>query len=198
MRNPKNILERNPVVFTAQWAVSLMKNKLIASLALLVQGILFIVSPSANMRSTVQIGAAIIILACAANILLHLLASKKSWIDYILVVLNGMVIIAAILCFANPQWIEPYVRMAAGIVMVLSNAVNLIETLKTDKKKDWKFAVGLIVSIVMMGLGVATVIASAAKVELMQQSIGIFLILNALTNLWYIFRLRQVSRSQSK
>lgn len=198
MRNPKNVLERNPVVFTAQWAVSLMKNKLIASLALLVQGILFIVSPSANMRSTVQIGAAIIILACAANILLHLLASKKSWIDYILVVLNGMVIIAAILCFANPQWIEPYVRMAAGIVMVLSNAVNLIETLKTDKKKDWKFAVGLIVSIVMMGLGVATVIASAAKVELMQQSIGIFLILNALTNLWYIFRLRQVSRSQSK
>lgn len=103
MRNPKNVLERNPVVFTAQWAVSLMKNKLIASLALLVQGILFIVSPSANMRSTVQIGAAIIILACAANILLHLLASKKSWIDCILAVLNGMVIIAAILCFANPQ-----------------------------------------------------------------------------------------------
>ena len=194
MRNPKNVLERNPVVFTAQWAVSLMKNKLIASLALLVQGILFIVSPSANMRSTVQIGAAIIILACVANILLHLLASKKSWIDYILVVLNGMVIIAAILCFANPQWIEPYVRMAAGIVMVLSNAVNLIETLKTDKKKDWKFAVGLIVSIVMMGLGVATAAASAAKVEIMQQSIGIFLILNALTNLWYIFRLRQTGK----
>ena len=103
MRNPKNVLEKNPVVFTAQWAVSLMKNKLIASLALLVQGILFIVSPSANMRSTVQIGAAIIILACVANILLHLLASKKSWIDCILAVLNGMVIIAAILCFANPQ-----------------------------------------------------------------------------------------------
>lgn len=194
MRNPKNILERNPVVFTAQWAVSLMKNKLIASLALLVQGVLFIVSPSANMRSTVQIGAAIIILACVANILLHLLASKKSWIDCILAVLNGMVIIAAILCFANPQWIEPYVRMAAGIIMVLSNAVNLIESLKVEKKKDWKFAVGLIVSIVMMGLGVATAAASAAKVEIMQQSIGIFLILNALTNLWYIFRLRQTGK----
>ena len=194
MRNPKNILERNPVVFTAQWAVSLMKNKLIASLALLVQGILFIVSPSANMRSTVQIGAAIIILACVANILLHLLASKKSWIDCILAVLNGMVIIAAILCFANPQWIEPYVRMAAGIIMVLSNAVNLIESLKVEKKKDWKFAVGLIVSIVMMGLGVATAAASAAQVEIMQQSIGIFLILNALTNLWYIFRLRQTGK----
>ena len=194
MRNPKNVLERNPVVFTAQWAVSLMKNKLIASLALLVQGILFIVSPSANMRSTVQIGAAIIILACAANILLHLLASKKSWIDCILAVLNGMVIIAAILCFANPQWIEPYVRMAAGIIMVLSNAVNLIESLKVEKKKDWKFAVGLIVSIVMMGLGVATAAASAAKVEIMQQRIGIFLILNALTNLWYIFRLRQTGK----
>ena len=194
MRNPKNILERNPVVFTAQWAVSLMKNKLIASLALLVQGILFIVSPSANMRSTVQIGAAIIILACVANILLHLLASKKSWIDCILAVLNGMVIIAAILCFANPQWIEPYVRMAAGIIMVLSNAVNLIESLKVEKKKDWKFAVGLIVSIVMMGLGVATAAASAAQVEIMQQSIGIFLILNALTNLWYILRLRQTGK----
>ena len=78
--------------------------------------------------------------------------------------------------------------------MILTNAVNLIETLKVEKKKDWKFAVGVIASIVMMGLGVAMTFADELKIAFMQQSIGVFLILNALTNIWYIFRLRQTGK----
>lgn len=73
MKKGSSVMEKNPVVRTAKWAVSLMKNKLIASLVLLIQGILFIVSPAGNMISTVQIGAVVVIMACVANILLHLL-----------------------------------------------------------------------------------------------------------------------------
>ncbi len=43
----------------------------------------------------------------------------------------------------------------------------------------------------MMGLGVAMTFASELKIAFMQQSIGVFLILNALINIWYIIRLRQ-------
>ena len=63
-----------------------------------------------------------------------------------------------------------------------------------EKKKDWKFAVGVIASIVMMGLGVAMTFADELRIAFMQQSIGVFLILNALTNIWYIFRLRQTGK----
>ena len=72
MKRESSTLEKNPVVRTAKWAVSMMKNKLIASLILLIQGILFIVSPAGNMQGMVQIGAAVVILACVINILLHL------------------------------------------------------------------------------------------------------------------------------
>ena len=72
MKNKTSIAQKNPVVRTAKWAVSLMKNKLIASLLLLIQGIVFIASPAGNMQSIVQVGAVVAILACAVNILLHL------------------------------------------------------------------------------------------------------------------------------
>ena len=41
------------------------------------------------------------------------------------------------------------------------------------------------------GLGITIMITSAAKVERIQQSGGIFLILRALINIWYIIRLKQ-------
>ena len=41
------------------------------------------------------------------------------------------------------------------------------------------------------GLGITIMITSAAKVERIQQSGGIFLILSALINIWYIIRLKQ-------
>ena len=52
----------------------------------------------------------------------------------------------------------------------------------------------MIAAIVITGLGIAMMITSAAKVELIQQSGGIFLILSALLNIWYIIRLKQTSR----
>ncbi len=52
----------------------------------------------------------------------------------------------------------------------------------------------MIAAIVMTGLGVTMMIASAAKVELVQQSAGIFLILSALLNIWYMIRLKQASK----
>jgi uncharacterized membrane protein HdeD (DUF308 family) len=185
------VLDKNPVVRTAKWVISLIKNKLIASLILLVQGIPFIVCPVGNSTGTVQIGAVIVILACAVNIALHLLHKDKTKLDYGLSFLNALVIATAVFCLADPAAVEPYVRAVAGIVLFLTNAVNLVETLKLEKKRTWMFIVSLIVSIVMMGLGTAMVFAGELKIAFMQQSIGIFLILNALMNIWYLFRLRQ-------
>ncbi len=188
------VLDKNPVIRTAKWVISLIKNKLIASLILLVQGILFIASPTGNSKGTVQIGAVIVILACTVNIALHLLHRERTKLDYALSALNALVIAAAVFCLANPLAVEPYVRTVAGIVLFLTNGVNLVETLKLEKKGTWMFFVSLIVSIVMMGLGIAMVFANELKIALMQQSIGVFLILNALLNIWYLFRLRQAKK----
>ena len=84
-------------------------------------------------------------------------------------------------------------RIVCGVITLISGLINLIETLKIEKKKNWLFAVGLIAAIVTMALGTTMIFASVAKIEMMQQSIGVFLILNALINIWYILRLKKVS-----
>ena len=194
MKERQIVMQKNPVVRTGKWAVNLTKNKLIASLMLLVQGILFIAAPQGNMSGTVQIAAGVVIAACAVNILLHLMQKNKGFINYLLTVINALFIAAAVFCLVSPQTIEPYVRVIVGAITALTGLINLVETLKIEKRKTWQKAIGVIAAIVMIGLGVTMVIASAAEVELVQQSTGGFLILSALLNIWYAIRLKHASK----
>lgn len=194
MKERQIVMQKNPVVRTGKWAVNLTKNKLIASLMLLVQGILFIAAPQGNMSGTVQIAAGVVIAACAVNILLHLMQKNKGFMNYLLTVINALFIAAAVFCLVSPQTIEPYVRMIVGAITALTGLINLVETLKIEKRKTWQKAIGVIAAIVMIGLGVTMMIASAAEVELLQQSTGGFLILSALLNIWYAIRLKHASK----
>ena len=194
MKERQIVMRKNPVVRTGKWAVSLTKNKLIASLMLLVQGILFIAAPQGNMSGTVQIAAGVVIAASAVNILLHLIQKNKGFINYLLTVINALFIAAAVFCLVSPQTIEPYVRVIVGAITALTGLINLVETLKIEKRKTWQKAIGVIAAIVMLGLGVTMMIASAAEVELVQQSTGGFLILSALLNIWYAIRLKHASK----
>ena len=194
MKERQIVMQKNPVVRTGKWAVNLTKNKLIASLMLLVQGILFIAAPQGNMSGTVQIAAGVVIAACAVNILLHLVQKNKGFINYLLTVINALFIAAAVFCLVSPQTIEPYVRVIVGAITALTGLINLVETLKIEKRKTWQKAIGVIAAIVMIGLGVTMMIANAAEVELVQQSTGGFLILSALLNIWYAIRLKHASK----
>lgn len=194
MKENQTVIQRNPVVRTGKWAVSLMRNKLVASLMMLVQGILFIAAPQGNVQGTVQIAAVVVIAACAVNIVLHLTQKDKGFVHYALAAVNALFAAAAVFCLVNPQTVEPYVRVIIGIITVLTGAVNLAETLRIENRKSWQFAAGIIVAIVMLGLGVTMIAAGTDKVELMQQSGGIFLILSALLNTWYILRLRHAEK----
>lgn len=198
MKVTTSTMDKNPVVRTAQWIMSLMKNKLIASLLLLIQGILFLAAPTGDMQSTVVIAAVIIILACGVNIGLHLFQKKRTALDYALAIANAAAIIGAVFCLINPTAVEPYVRILAGVFMILVNAVNLIETIRLEEKKDWKYVVGIFVSVFLMGLGVMMVFADELRIAIMQRGIGAFLVLNAVLNIWYLFRLNNYMRKSGR
>ena len=51
-----------------------------------------------------------------------------------------------------------------------------------------RFWLGLFVAVIMMGLGVAMLIASEEKITAMQQGIGGFMIINALLNIVYMIQ----------
>ena len=95
----------------------------------------------------------------------------------------------------SPQTVEPYVKTVVGYVTVATGLVNLVQTLKIEKKKDWKFVVSILGAAAITALGIVIIIAEESDVAAMQQSIGAILMLNALANIWYIIQLRQQSHS---
>lgn len=182
-------MEKNPVVKTAKWAMSLMKNKIIISLLMLVSGITFLVAPSGNMNGTVIIIAIIVIAFALINIGIHLIPKERTKMDIFLSVINVLLIAFSVFCLISPSTVEPIVRYVFAVLTIITNFVNLIEVLRFENKKSWRFVVGLIVAVIMIGLGIAMIIAGETVIAPMQQGIGVFLIINALINIWYIISL---------
>ena len=176
-RKPKET-KKNPVFRTAKSILKLLQNKVIASLMLLGQGVLFLASPSGDMKPTIRISAGLIILVALIMLFLHLRhPQKRNVLDIVIAVFNGLLIPAAIYCLISPETIEPFVRFAVGIVTIVTGLLNLIETLK---------------------IGVVMTAAGVEDVAVTQRVIGIFLALNGLANIWYIVQLHRKIKEDRK
>ena len=100
---------KNPVFSITKRVMDLLKNKIIASLLLFGQGVLFLIAPSGDMAGTIRISAGIIILACVIMIVFHLKRAQKTVWDRIISGLCGLLIAAAVFFIFRPNLIEPYV-----------------------------------------------------------------------------------------
>ncbi|MBO7662644.1 MAG: DUF308 domain-containing protein [Clostridia bacterium] len=179
---------KNPVVSITKRVLDLLQNKIIASLMLFGQGILFLVSPSGDMEGTIRISAGIIILACVIMIVFHLKRTQKTVWDRIISGICGLLIAAAIVFIFRPVLIEPYVKTVVGAVTILTGLVNLFHTLKIEKKKDWKFIVSIAGAAAIIVLGIFMLTVDEGGIAVAQRSIGAILILNAIANIWYIIQ----------
>lgn len=188
----------NPVFTVVRRVMDLLKNKLVASLMLFAQGILFLVAPSGDMSGTIRISAGIVIVACAVMIVFHLKREKQTLRNRIAAGVCGALILAAAFLLYKPETIEPYVKIAVGGVTILMSLVNLIQTLKIEKKKDWKFVVSVAGAVAMAALGVFMIVADEAGIAVAQRSIGAILMLNALANIWYIAQLHRKTKEMKK
>ena len=190
--------KRSPVIRTAKGVLRLMQNKVIASLMMLGQGVLFLISPSGDMKPTIRISAGLIILVSLVLIILHLKQPKMSALDIAIAVFNGLLIPAAAFCLASPHTIEPFVRFAVGIVTIVTGLINLIETLNIKNKKDWKFVVSVAGAVALIALGIVMAAAHVDSVAVTQRVIGIFLVLNAVANIWYFIQFRREARESER
>ena len=186
--------EQSPVIRTAKHVVRLLQNKVVGSLMLFGQGILFLIAPSGDLSPTIRLSAGIIILVCLIMIFLRMRRRKKSKLDIALTVFQGVIIAAAAFFLISPDPIEQYVRIAVGAITIITALVNLIEILKIKNRKDWKFIVSIIGALAIAALGVMMIVAREEDIAVMQRSIGAILILNAVVNIWYIVQLRQELR----
>ena len=183
--------EKRPVVRTAKHVVRLLQNKVIGSLLLCGQGILFLVSPSGDVTPTIRISAGLILLACLLMVFFHLVRGKRSKLDIAVAVISGILMVPAAYFLFRPGFIKPFVRIVVGVITIITALINLIETLKIKNKKDWKFIVSLVGVLAIAALGIFMIAAGEEEIAVMQRSIGAILILNAVVNIWYIIQLHR-------
>ena len=192
-RLPAQLERKNPLVRTARLAVSLMKNQIITSLILLFQGLLFFFLPSGDLTGLVQMVAVALLVAAVVNILIHWFSKHRTNTDIYLIGVNMALAAFAVYCLVLPEQIEPIVRQVLAVVTVVTNGINLVSVLKLENKKTWRFVVGLCASIAWLVLGVAMFFAPEQVIANIQHSIGLLLVLNAVTNIWYIVRMREAA-----
>lgn len=128
--------EKSPVLRAGKQVVRLLQNKIIGSLLLMGQGILFLISPSGDVTPTIRLSAGLIILVCLVIIFLHARHRERSKLDIAITVINGIMIAVAVYFLFTPEIIKPYVKTAVGTVTIITALVNLFETLKIKNKKD--------------------------------------------------------------
>ena len=184
---------------TAKWALRMLQNKVIGSLIMFGQGILFLISPSGDMKPTIRIGAWIVIAASLIMIIVRLARRDRGFLDYLLAGLCAAAAGVAAYFLFRPEELEPLVRFATGVITIGTGLINLIETLKIENKKDWKFIVSVLGAVAVMTLGIIMVAAQEEQIAVTQRTIGSFLMLNALANIWYIVQLhREVRKARQK
>ncbi|MBQ6756032.1 MAG: hypothetical protein IJP43_03685 [Oscillospiraceae bacterium] len=83
--------------------------------------------------------AVIVITATVINVLLHLMHKDRTAGAYVLAVLNAAICAFAVFCLVLPGVIEPYVRAAVGVFTIAANLVSLVEVLRYENKKSWRF-----------------------------------------------------------
>ena len=196
--NIGNTIKKNPVIKTFKWALSLMKNQIVFSLILLVQGSLYLFLPSGRIEPMVIVGSVVIGLAALANVYLHLAVIDKTKLDYLLAFLNVLIALFAVFCIFKPSIVKEYVRWVVGCSMLIANFFNLIGVFKIERKKSVYFIFGVLGAVALMALGAFTIFASEKTIEEIQRPIGVVLILNALINIWYIFRMWRASRKKRR
>lgn len=193
-RIPTQLERKNPLMRTARLAASLMKNQIITSLILLFQGLLFFFLPSGDLAGFVQMMAVVLLLAAGVNILVHWFSRERSNTDIYLIGANMALAAFAIYCLILPDEVEPAVRLVLAVITIVCNGINLVSVLKLENKKTWRFAVGLGAAIAWLVLGVAMLFAPEEVIAGIQRGIGLLLVLNALTNIWYILRMQAARR----
>ena len=189
-------LQKNIVVKTAKFVIGLMKYKIVVSVVMLVQGVIFIVMPNADLTWTVRLALAVLILASVVNIILHILSYRRDGrvTDIILSVVNLLIIGGCVFLEIRPDIVEPYVRIALGVVTIVLNIVNIIEISHIEDVHRWKFYVGLTAAVIMIVLGSAMIFASAEVIESIQVLCGVVLVINCTINIWFILRLALKAR----
>lgn len=174
------------------WIKALRRNKIIGALFLLVQGLFFVMKPGTDMTGFARIVGILVIVAAAVSIISYFADKDKSSLSTWTVVLCFLLIGMSIVGLMYLDSFGKALRYIMGAVVIFSGASNILGAVRLEEKKGAQLAVSLAAGVIQLGFGVGLIAAPIEVSTIMKRYMGIVLVLNALIDLWFIYRMSAV------
>ena len=176
---------------TVSWINEVKKNKIIAGILLLIQGILWLIRPQDTIDGLARQMAIFALIGCAAYIIEFFASKERTTKSTAKMVIGIVLAVCAVVIIARPHLISNILIYAVAVLAIGNGAVNTWQLFQLVGKVDAKKIAGILVNILSIGLGISLLFTGNAAAEVMIRFVGIILIVNALTDLWTFFLMQK-------
>ena len=160
-------------------------NSAINAVVFLLLGLLLLIFPNESLNIGGYLIASILMLA-GLSFIIRIIKARgiETNGDGINLMLSIGSIALSITIFTDPTWIIRMINIFAGIILIMSSTMNLIELLqyKQDRTTSWKIYIALVILILIVGIVIIINPLFLAKIIIRIE--GIALIINTLTTIF--------------
>lgn len=121
---------------TADWVTTILRNRIIAAVLLLIQGISFISDPSKSGEGMVKSIAMTVAFASAVSAIGSITAKEKGPSSHRSLVLSVLLLIVSVLCWFKPQGLDILLRIAIAVTAIYTGIINLLQVMRLEKLKQ--------------------------------------------------------------
>ena len=158
-------------------------NSAINAVVFLLLGLLLLIFPNESLNIGGYLIASILMLA-GLSFIIRIIKARgiETNGDGINLMLSIGSIALSITIFTDPTWIIRMINIFAGIILIMSSTMNLIELLqyKQDRTTSWKIYIALVILII----GIVIIINPLFLAKIIIRIEGIALIINTLTTIF--------------
>lgn len=121
---------------TADWFQTLFRNRLIAAVMLLFQGINFILNPGKAMTDMVKSVAMTAAIAAMVSSIGSLTAKDKGSAVWKSLAISVLLLAGSVWCWMHPQGLDIYLRYAIALFAVYTGLINVLQALNMSRWAD--------------------------------------------------------------
>lgn len=158
----------------------IFKDKMIATIALLLFGLVLLIFPIESISIASKVIASILIIAGLSDIIYFLIDSGiKTKLDTIYFLLSLIAIGIGIYTFVKPTWLITTINIVVGIILIISAIYNLRYLLKYTIK-NYLWWIFTIISVIILVLGVIAIINPIEVASIITRLEGLSLIFDGI------------------
>lgn len=170
--------------------MSLIRDKILTGIMLLLVGILFWVAPATTTRAIYGAVGVVLALSGAIRLIIALRIRGTSFLKILTIAIAILILILGIFLIINPEFLINYSFIVFGLIMIVNGLVNIFSVLKGEINVGGNKPIYLILSVLLVIAGVIVLINPFSTAQTLTMGIGFMLILSGIINIIIALRIK--------